>query len=40
MRTGDVMRIDSNNLYHIVDRKKVGHKDGLPSGEIMLDTFF
>ncbi|OAA81976.1 4-coumarate-CoA ligase 2a [Akanthomyces lecanii RCEF 1005] len=22
MRTGDIMRIDSNNLYHIVDRKK------------------
>ncbi|OAA73807.1 4-coumarate-CoA ligase 2a [Cordyceps fumosorosea ARSEF 2679] len=22
MRTGDIMRIDANNLYHIVDRKK------------------
>lgn len=40
MRTGDVMRIDSNNLYHIVDRKKVGHEEGLPSEEMMPDSFF
>lgn len=30
MRTGDVMRIDANNLYHIVDRKKVRQRDVSP----------
>ncbi len=38
MRTGDIMRIDSNNLYHIVDRKKVGREERLSSEETTPDS--